>query len=25
VYDEKDTLLSRLNITMYFTGRRLEI
>lgn len=25
IYDEGDTLLSRVNITMYFTGRRLEI
>ena len=25
VYDQADTLLSRLNITMYFTGRKLEI
>ena len=25
VFDEKDTLLSRLNVTMYFPGRKLEI
>ena len=25
IYDEKDTLLSRVNVTMYFLGTRLEI